>query len=115
MKKASIFMLVLVCATLVVAATPCSASGGQEKAKPQRWHGLVVRTSEDGMVLTVRRGTIEKAIHVNEDTRWSEQKGSETVDIEKSEVKDGDDVICLGTLDDKGEFVATRVDKRLPQ
>ena len=115
MKKASIFMLVLVCATLVVAATPCSASGGQQKGKEQRWHGLVVRTSEDGMVLTVRRGAIEKAIHVTEDTKWTRQEGNSTVDIEKSEVKDGDDVICLGMIGEKGEFVATRVDKQLPK
>lgn len=115
MRKVSIFVLVAICAALVLAASTSSASAKEKAGGKARWHGALVRTSEDGSVLTVRKGNIEKAIHVSADTKWTKEEKGKSVDIEKSEIKEGDDLICMGAYDDKGEFVATRVDKRLPK
>lgn len=109
MRKVSVFVLVAVFAALVAAVSPSKAS-----AKDLRWHGVLVRVSEDGSTLTVRKGNVEKAIHVNADTKYTKAEGNKAVDIEKSDIKEGDDLICIGK-DEKGDFVATRVDKRLPR
>lgn len=116
MRKASILMLGVVLAALAVAASPKSSSAKEKKMGGElRWHGVVVRTSEDGSVLTVRKGNIDKAVHVTADTKYTKQEDKKVADIEKGDIKEGDDVICLGKADEKGDFVATRVDKRLPK
>lgn len=113
MRKASILAVVAILAALVIAAAPRSASAKEKTGGQLRWHGTVVRISEDGSVLTVRKGNIEKAIHVSADTKYTKTEGKKAVDIDKGEIKEGDDIICLGKADDKGEFMAERVDKRL--
>ncbi len=75
-----------------------------------RWHGTIVRSDKEGSALTVRRRgqQVEKVIHYNSDTKWTQG----TKSVEMSEVKDGDEVICLGKYDEKGDFIATRIDLR---
>jgi hypothetical protein len=91
----------------------------QKSAKEARWEGMVVRSDKDGKTLTVRkrRSTTERVIHYDSSTRFASQAhGSKKVnDIDASEVKDDDRVICLGHYDDKGEFHATLISKRLTQ
>ena len=111
MRKASILAISAVLAALVVTAIPKSAMG---KEKTARWHGVVVRISEDGSVYTVRKGTQEKSVHVTADTKYTQTQGKKAVDIDKGEIKEGDDVICIGKAGEK-DFVAVRVDKRLPK
>jgi hypothetical protein len=115
MRKVSAFVLVAVLAGLVVAVSPRSASAKEKMGKEARWHGVLVRVSEDGSTFTVRKGNIDKAIHLTADTKYTKAEGKKVVDIDKGDVKEGDDVICIGKYDDKGDFVATRVDKRLPK
>lgn len=116
MRKASLLAFVAIVAALVLAAVPSSASAKEKAAGSQlRWHGTVVRISEDGSVLTVRKGNVEKAVHVSADTKYTKTQGKKAVDIDKGEIKEGDDIICLGKAGDKGEFMAERVDKRLPK
>lgn len=105
---ALLFMLVL------VFATPGFA---QDSQKESRVEGPVVRSSKDSSTLTVRvRSTnSERTVHYDPSTKWvSQYHGDKKVNnIDSSEVKDGDQVICLGTNDEKGEFHATTVSKRL--
>ena len=114
MRKVSIFAMVAVLAALVFAASPSSA-WAQGKKPGLRWHGQLVRISEDGSVFTVRKGNIEKAVHVTADTKFTETKGKKAADIDKGEIKEGDDIICLGEEGENKEFVATRIDKRAPK
>jgi hypothetical protein len=116
MRKASAFVLVAALAVLVIAVSPSSASAkGKKMAGAARWHGVLVRISEDGMTYTVRKGNLDKAIHVTADTKFTKAEGKKVVDIDKGDVKEGDDIICIGKYDDKGDFEATRIDKRLPK
>jgi hypothetical protein len=85
-------------------------AGKETAAKESRWSGTIVRSNDKVSTLTVRKGTIEKIVHYDSATKWTEG----TKDIDRAAFKDGDRVICLGTYNDKGEFTATRVDKRKP-
>jgi hypothetical protein len=89
----------------------------QKAAKEERWEGRVVRSSPDKSTLTVRKvgSSVEKAVQYDSSTKWvSQAHGSKTVnDIDASQVKDGDRVICRGTYDEKGVLHATLISKRL--
>ena len=86
-----------------------------------RWEGIVARSNKQKSTLTVRaRGSTsfdEKVIHYNSSTRFTSQgHGDKNVnDIDAKQIKDGDRVICLGFYDEKGEFQAVSISKRLSQ
>ncbi len=114
MKKVSMMTLVALFAVIGLAVRPAAAQEKKETkasaGQQARWHGQIVRSDKDHSTLTVRRRgqNVEKVIHYDGSTKWT--MGTKT--IEMSEVKDGDEVICLGKYNDKKEFVATRIDKR---
>jgi len=85
----------------------------QEKApaapKEGRWHGIIVRINKDASTMDVRKGNIEKKIHWDSSTKWTEG----TKEIDMNEIKEGADVICLGTYASGGAVMtATRIDLR---
>lgn len=90
---------------------------GQAKAKEARWEGRVERSSKEQSSLTVRQsgGQAEKTCVYDSSTKWvSQYHGDKKVNnIEASEVKDGDYVICKGTASDGGTIKATLISKRL--
>ena len=109
-----------------VIAFPTSALFGQaapaqekmdKMAKEDRWEGNIVRSSQDKSTLTVRKvgSSEERTVAYDSSTRWVSQKhGSKTVnDIDASQVKDGDRVICEGTWGKDGVLHATLISKRL--
>jgi hypothetical protein len=107
---------------LVVLALPLStgvfAQDAMKKtAKEVRWEGTVVRTSPDKSTLTVRKGDggVEMTIVYDSSTKWVAQyHAAKTVtDIDATQVKEGDRVICKGTWESKGVFHATLISKRL--
>ncbi len=114
MKKVSMMMLVALFAVIGLALRPAAAQEKKEMkasaAKGARWHGQVVRSDKEKSTLTVRRRgqNYERVIHYDSSTKWT--MGTKTIDM--GEVKDGDEVICLGQYNDKKEFIATRIDKR---
>jgi len=87
-------------------------------AKEARWEGVVIRSDKDHSTLTVRKvgSTLERTVEYDSSTRWvSQEHGSKKVnDIDASQVKDGDRVICTGTFATKGATLhATLISKRL--
>ena len=87
-------------------------------AKEARWEGTVVRGDPDKSTLTVRKtgsSTAEITVKYDSSTKWvSQYHGDKKVnDIESSEVKDGDRVICKGTWEKAGVLNATLISKRL--
>jgi len=89
----------------------------EKTAKQARWEGTVIRSSPDKSALTIRKhgSSAEMTVHYDSATRWvSQEHGSKKVnDIDASQVKDGDRVICKGTWEKKGELHATLISKRL--
>ena len=112
MKKTMVCLLLVVLAVAGYSVRATMAQGNPEKpatGKAARWHGVIVRWDKDGSILTVRKGNVTKQIHYTSSTKWTE--GTKTIDM--SQFKEGEsDVICTGTYDDKGTFVADRVDLR---
>jgi hypothetical protein len=113
-------MLKKMAALLFMSVLVVSVSGlgfAQGAAKESRVEGKVVRSNKDKSTLTVRvRDTdTEKTVNYDASTKWTSQyHGDKKVNaIDAGQVKDGDQVICLGSNDDKGEFHATTVSKRL--
>ena len=103
-------------------STPVFAEEGskpaEEKAAKQgRVEGIVTRSNKDNSTLTVRnRGTnVEKTVLYDSSTQWTSQEHhSKTVNnIDASQVKDNDRVICLGTWDKDGVLHASSCSKRL--
>ena len=90
---------------------------GQKAEKAARWEGRVERTSKEQSSLTVRQtgGTAEKACVFDSSTKWVSQyhHDKKVNDIDASQVKEGDYVICKGTEEKSGEIHATVISKRL--
>jgi hypothetical protein len=110
LKKLTIMLLASILAS--AGLTPQTALSQEKKApaaaKELRWHGIIIRINKDESTLDVRKANVERKIHFDSSTKWTQ--GTKTVDM--SEFKEGSDVICLGSADEKGEFRATRIDLR---
>ena len=102
-----------------VSAQESKPKAAKEKApKQDRWEGTVTLVSKAKSTLTVRKSggaNVEKVVSYDASTQWvSQLHGAKKVDtIDASQVKEGDRVICLGTLGKDGELHATMISKRL--
>ena len=94
------------------------APAKEKMAKEGRWEGTVVRSDSDKSTLTVRKvgsSNAEMTVKYDSSTKWvSQYHGDKKVnDIDSSQVKDGDRVICTGTWEKTGVLNATLISKRL--
>ncbi len=93
------------------------AAAQDKAAKETRWEGTVIRSSPDKSTLTVRKvgSTAEMTVQYDSSTQWVSQYHSskKTNNIDASQVKDNDRVICKGTLGKDGVLHATLISKRL--
>ena len=100
-----------------VFAQEASKPAEGKAVKQDRWEGVITRSNKDNSTLTVRnRGTnVEKTVLYDSSTQWTSQEHhSKTVNnIDASQVKDDDRVICLGTWDKDGALHAASCSKRL--
>jgi hypothetical protein len=98
-------------------ATAVFAQEAPAKSKEARWEGRVVRSSKEQSSLTVRQAgsTLERTCVYDSSTKWVSQYHADknVNDIDSSQVKDGDYVICKGTGDKDGVVHATLISKRL--
>jgi hypothetical protein len=119
--KLVMMMLALVFAGVMLEVQPCSAGPkGQTPApaaaKETKWQGTIVRISKEKSTMDIRGESTASAsttLHVAFDssTEWTKQ-GKPT---DQSGFKEGEFVIILGKVDDKGVLHATRIDLRLPR
>jgi hypothetical protein len=111
-----VFALAFPMSALFVQSAPAQESA-DKTANQDRWEGDVIRHSQDKSTLTVRQvgSTVEKTVAYDSSTKWvSQAHGSKQVnDIDASQVKDGDRVICKGTYDKDSVLHATLISKRL--
>ena len=102
---------------MVVLVSWLTAAGFADDKKEERVEGRVAYSNKDKstFAVTTTAGGAQKLVHYDESTKFASQYHHEkkTNAIQSSDVKDGDYVICVGTLDDKGELHATMVSKRL--
>ena len=97
--------------------TPAQEKAEKKAAKEARWEGMVTRSNKDKSTLTVRQRSTgaEKTVQYDSSTKWTSQEhhSKKVNDIDASEVKDSDRVICIGTYDKDGVLHATLISKRL--
>jgi len=97
-------------------ATAVFAQDTPGKSKEARFEGRVERSSKEQSSLTIRQvgGNLEKTCVFDSSTKWVSQfHGDKKVnDIDASQVKDGDYVICKGSADG-ATIHATLISKRL--
>jgi hypothetical protein len=109
------FTSVLTCSlSTVVLAQEAPAKA--KAAKESRWHGTVIRSNPDKSTLTVRNDEgAEMTVQYDNATQWvSQEHGSKTVNnIDASQVKDNDRVICKGSMAKDDILHATLISKRL--
>jgi hypothetical protein len=104
---------------LVLTFPLTTAVFAQEAAKPKeaRWEGRVETTSKEHSTLTVRNvgSNVQKTCAYDSSTKWVSQyhHDKKVNDIDASQVKDGDYVICRGTAEKSGVIHATLISKRL--
>ncbi|HXJ16952.1 MAG TPA: hypothetical protein VNM68_07115 [Candidatus Polarisedimenticolia bacterium] len=115
-KKQLALLLALVITIPAVMAVFAQQASAQ--AKKARVEGFVVRSSAEKSNLTVRdeKTNAERTITYDSSTKWVSQYHHEknVNDIDSSQVKDGDYVICMGSWDKSGgELHATMISKRL--
>jgi len=114
LEKRLTLLFALVLSSLVVAVFAHQAAAQDKEA---RWEGRIVRSSKAESSLTVRKSgsTLEKTCVFDSSTKWvSQYHGDKKVnDIDASQVKDGDYVICKGSGEKAGEIHATVISKRL--
>ena len=100
-----------------VTAPMRAQESAKKPAKETRWEGTVMRISSDKSSFDVRQvnGAVEKTIYFDSATVWTSQShASKTANkIDPSYVKEGDRVICIGTYNEKKEFHATTISKRM--
>lgn len=117
MKK--LLAVLFVCALALPLSTAAFAQDSMSKdAKAGRCEGVVARSNPDKSTLTVRKagtGNSETTVEYDSSTKWvSQYHGDKKVnDIDASQVKDGDTVICKGTWEKTGVLHATLISKRL--
>jgi len=102
---------------LTVSLAAAAFAQAQDKAKEARWEGRVVRINKADSSLTVRKsgGNLEKSCVYDASTKWVSQYHADKKinDIDASQVKEEDYVICKGTAADAGSIHATLISKRL--
>jgi len=115
MKKQLILLFVLV--LTIPLATALFAHQAAAPVKESRWEGRIIRTSKENSTLTVRKvgETLEKTVVYDASTKWVSQYHADKKinDIDVSQVKEQDYVICTGTYDKAGVLHATLISKRL--
>ena len=97
-------------------AKEAPAQVNAEKAVSGRWSGVVMGRSKSASTLTIRRKDgVMRTIHYDGSTQWTSQEhGTKQANpIDASQISDTDRVICVGFYDEKGEFHAVVVSKRL--
>jgi hypothetical protein len=87
----------------------------QGAAKEARVEGRIALSDKDKSTLAVKGEHTQTTVHYDGSTQWVSQYHGDTKvnTIDASQVKDGDYVICVGSYDNKKEFHATKVSKRL--
>jgi hypothetical protein len=108
-----LFALVLNCPL----ATAVFGQEASAKSKEVRFEGRVERSSKEQSSLTIRKvgGTQEMDCVYDSSTKWVSQihADKKVNDIDASQVKEGDYLICKGTPGKGHEIHATVISKRL--
>ncbi len=112
MRKVLITLLAVTFAAGLMAAQEKAA---KKKSNERRISGEIVGIDEAKSTMMITKGNEKFVVAFNESTKWTKTQGKKVEAAQRSEFKTGDRVICMATADEKGHFVARRIDLRPPQ
>jgi hypothetical protein len=112
-------VLALFFAGILLEVQPSSAGPAKQGApaeKQSKWQGTIIHMLKDQSMMDIRGGATanDSAMHkvaYDGSTKWTKQEKP----AEQSEFKEGEFVIVLGKIDDKGILHASQIDLRLPR
>jgi hypothetical protein len=101
---------------LNVQPTPARPSKAAPAANETKLQGTIIHLNKDKGTMQIRGGASANATEMRNivfdaSTEWTKQGKP----ADQAEFKEGEFVIVLGTIDDKGVLHATRIDLRLPR
>jgi hypothetical protein len=79
-----------------------------KKPKEQRLDGRIQMVNKDESKITLKVGNITRDVMYTPSTQWTKLNKPGSMD----EIKEGARVICVGTMNSKGQLDATRCDAR---
>jgi hypothetical protein len=116
MLKKQLTLLFVLVLTFQLALVFAQQASGQA-ADAARVEGRIVRSSKENSSLTIRNpdSNATKTVVYDDSTKWVSQYHADKKvnDIDRTQVKDGDYVICTGTWGKAAELQATMCSKRL--
>jgi hypothetical protein len=114
------FALALLFGGMLIEVQPISAGPAKQAApaaaKETKWQGTIIHMLKDESMIDVRGGgapndTAMRKVAYDSSTQWTRQSKP----AEMSDFKEGEFVIILGKIDEKGVLHASRIDLRLPR
>ena len=106
MLKKQFGLLFLLALIFPLAQAVLAQEAAPAKAKEDSWEGRILRSSKDDSSLTVQKegGSVERTVVYDGSTKWVSQYHADKKvnNIDPSQVKDGDYVICKGTIGKDG-------------
>ena len=97
--RRSILTTVVVCLGVLVAIAPGPAGAAEKKAKEGQLNGTVHIMNKDTSTITVRKGTVERQIVYNADTKWMYGTQGSPKAATLDQLKEGWYINCDGTFD----------------
>jgi Cu/Ag efflux protein CusF len=112
MKKILALIMLGMFTAVCFATRPAAAQEKKEAVKAARWSGGVERVDMENSILTVRKKNgPTRDIHFTDSTKWTLRGGGAA---DKSKVKEGDRVVCIGTFEGN-KFLAHEIIVQMPQ
>ena len=96
-------------ATVLPLAATAAASAQEKKTQETRWDGRVRMFKKEDSTIILRVGAVDRQVVYNASTKFTVLNKPGALE----DLKEGYRAIVLGTLDEKGRLMATRVDARL--
>ena len=95
----SILTTVVLCLGVVLAIAVGPAGAADKKAKEGQLNGTVHIMNKDTSTITVRKGTAERQIVYNADTKWMYGRQADAKSSSLDQLKEGWYINCKGTFD----------------
>jgi len=114
MLKKQLTLLFVLVLTFQLALVFAQQASGEDAARVE---GRVVRSSKENSSLTIRdpKSDTTKTVVYDDSTKWVSQYHADKKinDIDRTQIKDGDYLICTGTWGKSAELQASMCSKRL--
>jgi Ni/Co efflux regulator RcnB len=108
-------LITLLAVTFAAGLAVAQEKAATTKSKERQISGEILGIDEAKSTIMITHGNEKFVVTFNKSTKWTKPEGERVVSAKRSDFKQGERVICMVTADEKGHFVARRIDLRPPQ